>query len=379
MTGFRPFFLLALAHALIAIGLWAAMLGGVLPTGLNRSVLWHAHEMLYGFAPAVVAGFLLTAVPHWTGTRSLGGWPLAGLAVLWLLGRIGAWNGATPPSPFGPAELLALAFLPVLAATVAVPILRTRNRRNYGIPALVLALFAGQLLFLVGHRPAQAGTLTLDAYLVLMLVIGGRITPLFTRNALQRAGRRSDDIGAPAGLDRIALAAVLATLALAHLDAPLRWVAIAALAAGALQLVRLPFWQGHRALADPLVAVLHLGHAWIAATFLLRGYALLDPGIPNRAWIHAAGIGAMGTLILGVMTRVTLGHTGRPLVVPRTAWLALAAITAAALARVGVAVTLLPRSPWLELSAAAWVLAFALFGLFCTGKLLTERVDGRPG
>lgn len=380
-TGFRPFFLLAFAHAAVTVTLWGAMFGGLLPATLARTPLWHAHEMLFGFAPAVVAGFLLTAVPHWTSTRALSGPLLVGLTVLWLIGRGTAW--AMDPMVAGAADpLLAvptLAFLPALAVTIATPILRSGNHRNLAMPALLLGLFACQLLFVLGGRPLRGAALALDLYLLMMLVIGGRITPLFTRNWLKRTGRPAKDVGAPVRLDRAALLAVLVTIGLSQTDVPLMWIAWASLIAGALQLARLPYWRGWRTIRDPLVLVLHVGHAWIAATFLLRGFALLAPGTPNRAWVHAAGVGAMGTLIVGVMTRVTLGHTGRPLRVPWPAWIALAAITAAAVTRVLVGTTAIPRSPWLEVSASSWIVAFALFGLFCVPKLLQPRVDGQPG
>lgn len=380
-TGFRPFFLLAFAHAAVTVALWGVMLGGRLPVTLARTPLWHAHEMLFGFAPAVVAGFLLTAVPHWTSTRALSGPLLVALSALWLLGRGAAW--AMDPMIAGSSEWLwalpSLAFLPTLAIALATPIVRSGNHRNLVMPALLLGLFACQLLFELGGRPLRGATLALDLYLLMMLVIGGRITPLFTRNWLTRNGQPAGNVGAPVELDRIALLAVVVTVVLAQTDVPLQWIAWSSLIAGALQLARLPYWRGLRARRDPLVLVLHLGHAWIATAFLLRGFALLASGVPNRAWVHAAGVGAMGTLIVGMMTRVTLGHTGRPLAVPSPAWIALAAITTAAVSRVLVGMTAIPRSPWLEASALTWVIAFALFGLFCVPKLLQPRVDGRPG
>ncbi|MBY6204990.1 NnrS family protein [Halomonas denitrificans] len=377
-TGFRPFFLLAAVHAVASIALWAAMIAGVLPPAAEPTVFWHVHEMLFGFTPAVVAGFLLTAVPNWTSTAPLSGRWLALLVAAWLAGRVATWN-LVPGTLHTIAVLGALLFLPALAVAVARPILGEGNRRNYAMPVLLLVLAGAQAMFLIGDHPVRAETLALDIYLVMLLVVGGRITPLFTRNWLKRNGLPADDVGSPMPLDRIALAAVLVAAALAQFDVPLRLVGTACLAAAALQAARLPFWRGWRALRDPLVVVLHLGHAWIVLALLLRGGGLMTAGIPNRAWMHALGIGAMGTLIIGVMARVTLGHTGRPLQVSGLTAFAFGGISLAALLRTLVAVGTLPRDPVLEASALAWIVAFLLFGLSFYRPLTRPRVDGRPG
>ncbi len=377
-TGFRPFFLLAAGHAVLSIALWAAMVAGFLPPALEPTVHWHVHEMLFGFTPAVVAGFLLTAVPNWTSTAPLSGRWLVVLIVAWLAGRVGAWN-LGPGTTNAATVLSALLFLPALAVAIARPILARANRRNYAMPILLLILAGAQALFLVGGHPVRAETLALDIYLVMLLVVGGRITPLFTRNWLKRNDQPADDVGSPVVLDRAALAAVLLAAGLAQADVPLRLVGAACVAAALLQALRIPFWRGWRALSDPLVAVLHVGHAWIVAALLLRGAGLMTAGIPNRAWMHALGIGAMGTLIIGVMARVTLGHTGRVLQVSRITAFAFGCVSLAALLRTLVAIGTLPRDPVLEASALAWVVAFALFGLSFYGPLTRPRVDGRPG
>lgn len=379
--GFRTFFLMATAHALLGMGAWLAMLLGILPSAMSRSIVWHVHEMLFGFVPAVIAGFLLTAVPKWTASQAISGRGLQGLVALWLLARVAGWFVVPGQFQGWPllANLVTWSFLPVLAAVVALPILRAGNARNYGVIAVLFVLSACHGLFLYGGYVVRAETLALDLYMILMLIVGGRITPAFTRNWLDRRQLRSDDVAVPVWLERSFWIAVLAVFAGQQIGVDIVLQAALCLLAGSLLLVRLFFWRGHRVVSDALLSVLHLGHIWIAVALLLRAACLLSMSIPNRAWMHAMAIGAMGTLILGVMARVTLGHTGRELRMPDLAWSLFASITVAAVLRTLSAVGWVSRSPALELSALAWMIAFAAFGVFFGPMLTKPRVDGRPG
>jgi uncharacterized protein involved in response to NO len=380
-TGFRPFFLLATAHAVLSMGVWLAMLTGALPAALSRPIVWHVHEMLFGFVPAVIAGFLLTAVPKWTASPAASGAGLKGLVALWLLGRVAGWF--VVPGQFqggqAVAAIVSASFLPVLAVVVAIPILKAGQGRNYSVPAVLLVLAACQGLFLHGGYMVRAETLALDLYMILLLIVGGRITPAFTRNWLNRQQRPAHDIVVLVGLERAFWVTIMAVVVGQQIGLGFLAQAILCLLAGPLLLARLWFWRGYRVLSDTLLSVLHIGHLWIAAALLLRAAGLLSMAIPHRAWMHALAIGAMGTLILGVMARVTLGHTGRELKMPPLAWTVFLAITAAAVLRTFSASGWIARSPALESSAVAWLLAFTLFAVFFSPMLVKARVDGRPG
>lgn len=379
--GFRVFFLSAAAYAVLIVAGWLGVLIFGWPLAGRLPMAWHAHEMIYGVVAAAIAGFLLTAVPNWTGTGRIHGSTLFALWLLWLAGRAGYW--LADPAAGGPAAGLAmvldLAFLPALAIAVAVPIVRSGNRRNLIMIALLSALFATNLWHhsLDLTRPADA--LALDMITLLMIVIGGRITPAFTRNWMMHNGMDASRVVSTRWLElaSIALVVVLATTAAAGAPGP--WLAVLAIGAGLCNLARLAQWQGWRTLRDPLVWVLHLGYAWIGIALLLRGIGAALPSVPDAAWLHAIGIGAMGTLILGVMARVSLGHTGRPLALPRSASAIFALITLAAVARVGTAAAWLPRSPALEIAAAAWIAAFVHFLFLYVPILLAPRADGKPG
>lgn len=379
--GFRPFFLLATVHALVSMGVWLAMLVGWLPASMSRTIFWHIHEMLFGFAPAVIAGFLLTAVPKWTSSPPVSGRGLLGLVALWLLARLAGWF--VVPGQFQGwtllAHLVTWSFLPVLAVVVTIPILRAAKARNYGVPAVLFVLAACHGLFLFGGYFVRAETLALDLYMLLMLIIGGRITPAFTRNWLNRRQLRSGDIAVPACVEHVFWIAILALVIAQQIGVGFVLQSLLCLLAGFLLLARLWFWRGYRAMSDILLSVLHLGHLWIATALLLRAAGWWSMAIPNRAWMHAMAIGAMGTLILGMMPRVTLGHTGRALIMPRWGWGIFASITAAAFLRTLSATGVTPRSPWLEFSAVFWLLAFAGFAVFFWPKLFKPRVDGLAG
>lgn len=382
--GFRPFFLLAGIYAIVpsSVLLWA-LAAGQWPDSALPLFAWHGHEMLFGFVAAAIAGFLLTAVPTWTGTIAISGFPLIGLVMLWLAGR--AAMSPWAPSTSILAQAVSLAFFPALAATIAVPLIRTSNLRNLPFIFLLAILFVGELGFHARYDNWLDGLaidglrLTINTVALMIVIVGGRITPAFTRNALT-AMQRSVTIRSRPLLDRAAILAVVAVLLGDLVAINAAWTGwLAALAAGLLTL-RLSGWGGLRTLDIPLLWILHLGTAWLAVAFALKGLWLLAGISWAQHWMHAFTAGAFGTMILGVMTRVALGHTGRPLRVSRLVVVSYGLVSAAALTRV--------FGPWLAptlyvqvlaISIAAWVAAFLIFLAGYAPILLRPRPDGRAG
>ncbi|GAB4236128.1 MAG: NnrS family protein [Kiloniellaceae bacterium] len=363
--GFRPFFLAAGLWGLAALPLWLLMFQGAveLPS-VFAPMAWHAHEMIFGVAGAVVAGFLLTAIPNWTGRLPLQGLPLALLFALWLLGRLamavsGAIGGLT-------AAGLDLAFLVALLAVALREILAGRNWRNLPLMAALGLLIAANLMtHLEATELASTGALGkrlgIAVLVLLVCLIGGRIIPSFTRNWL--AKRDATALPAPFGtFDKVSLlttaAALVAWVALPEQAA----VGALLLLAGFLHLLRLGRWQPFQTLSEPLVWSLHLGFLWVPLGLLLLGLALVLPAwLPATAGLHALTAGAIGGMTLAVMTRATLGHSGRALTADGVTAVIYLAVAAAALLRVAAAV--LP-SAYVELlwgSGLAWSLAFGLF------------------
>lgn len=309
--GFRPFFLLGALHAGLAVPLWLWLYrAGVAPPGPFDGMQWHAHEMLFGYLAAVIAGFVLTAVPNWTGRLPLSGWPLAGLVMLWLLGRV----ACVAVGNLWLAAALDLLFPVALAAAVWREVIAGRNWRNAPVAA-ILSLFAtasaaqhGEALaFLPQGLGIRIG---LGAGMVLIALIGGRVVPSFTRNWLAKQGHPA--LPASSGLiDKAALAATGAGV-LAWIVAPeVPGTGILLVLAGMLLLLRLARWRGVATWREPIVLVLHAGYGWIGLGVTLLGISALWPGVPANAALHALTAGAMGTMTLAVMTRASLGHTGR--------------------------------------------------------------------
>ncbi len=378
-VGFRPFFLGAGLWAAGAVALWLAQLAGwpALPSAFDP-IAWHAHEMLFGYVTAVIAGFLLTAIPNWTGRLPVCGRQLGGLFALWCAGRVAigvsAWIGPAP------AAALDLAFPAALCAVVLREIAAGGNWRNLPVAAIVAVLAASNGLVhleVLGLAPTQylgadlGLRLGIAAVAVLIMLVGGRVVPSFTRNWLAKRGEAV--LPRPFGrLDRLAVAATVAA-GLAWTFAPEAPASGAlALLAAALGGARLAGWRGHRTRAEPLVWVLHLGYAWLVAGFALLGAAVLVPALPQSAALHALTAGAMGTMTLAIMTRATLGHSGRALTAgPGTAAI-YALVGAAALMRVLAPLTALDAALLFGLSGLAWIGAFALF-VILYGPLLVGR------
>ena len=378
--GYRPFFTSAALWALVALALWLCALSGALTLPTEFSPLaWHRHEMLFGFVGAVIAGFLLTAIPNWTGRLPIAGGPLASLFGLWLAARAAVLFSAQ----VGPlvAALLDVGFYVILAALAAREVLAARNR-NFPVVILVL-LFA--IANALDHAAAagmigdeEVGARAAIAIVIVMIsLIGGRVVPSFTRNWLVKQGAQRGLPTQPGRFDMIAIAATALAMAgwlIAPFDTSVGYLMVLA---AALQAFRLTRWSGVRAWRDPLVLVLHVGYAWVPVGLCLLGLSIVGTAVIRSGAIHALTAGAMATMILAVMTRATLGHTGRELKAGAATSLIYVLVTIGALGRV--AAPLLPMDYILaiRLSGIAWGGAFLLFLLVYGPKLIGPRPDGR--
>ncbi|HEY6825129.1 MAG TPA: NnrS family protein [Steroidobacteraceae bacterium] len=381
--GFRPLFLLAGVGALLLVPAWALDFAfGVSPGSGWPPTLWHAHEMLFGFIASAVGGFLLTAVPSWTGQKGFAGQPLMVLTALWLAARIMIASSSLWP-PLLPAAV-DLAFIPALGVLIAGPLLRSRNRNTPLLLVLAL-LWLADLTFHVGlaHRDAplalHALLIGIDVMLVMVTVIGGRIVPAFTAAALRSRGGEGAVTSRP-GATAAAVAAMIA-VTLGDLAVPdSRLAGMLAAAAAVIQAWRLTQWAGLRTLRQPIVWVLHLAYLWLPLGLGLKSIALLEGAAFSAFWLHALTIGVLSTMILAVMTRAALGHTGRPLVVHPVTALSYALLTGAALVRVfGLALLPLSYPLVILLAALLWTAAFLLFVVVYAPILCRARADGKPG
>lgn len=374
---FRPFFILAGASAVVLIALWAwAYSQGEVAANYYGYIGWHSHEMLFGYASAVIAGFLLTAARNWTGVQTLRGFWLGALALLWLLGRI------TPFMNFLPQWLVAVidvSFLPLFAVALLLPLLRGEHYKSLMFVAIALGLALGNALVHAeqlgfGAGLAQRGVY-LAMYMVLLIVVimGGRVIPFFTEKAVNGFSRREWR-----WIERSAPPALL-VLALCVLFAPgSGLVALAAAVAALLHGWRLAGWYSRGIWRVPLLWVLHLGYAWLVIGLLLTALAALGVFAPLLA-LHALTIGAIGGLTLGMMARVALGHTGRPLQPPRPVPWAFALLYLAALMRVFLPLLLPDYALTVTLASTLWVAAFVLFTVAYLPLLLRPRLDGQAG
>ncbi len=373
---FRPFFLAASLWAALARALWIVLFvtGAVLPSRFDP-LTWHIHEMLFGFVMAAIAGFMLTAIPNWTGRRPIQGLPLAGLIVLWLLGRVACLFSVL--IPFWLAAAIDLAFPGVLFLVVAREIVVARDWRNLAIPAPIAVLGLADLLIYLenadlGVSAGLGWRLGLAAIVMLMSVIGGRIIPNFTRNWLVKRGVATGP-GVHGLIDRAALGALHAGLLGWAIFPAFRPLGALLLLAAALNLCRLARWRGSATLSEPLLAILHLGYLWIVVGAALLGVSILTNTVPEAEAIHALTAGAIGTMVIAVMTRVARGHTGRLLQADRVTTLIYLTISAAAVARVVAAVAGGSSILLLSISAVLWIMGFALFAVSYGPMLLSAR------
>ncbi len=373
--GFRPFFLLASVFAALSIGLWALQFAGWLGRPYLQGPLWHAHEMLFGFAFAVVVGFLLTAGKNWTNRPTLSGAPLSALVLLWLAGRV------LVLTPFAVIAAIVNVTFPLAAAlALAVPFIASRNRRNYFFLALLLLVAAAELavhlaqLGLVDLPPWIGIQLGLDILLFVMAVMAGRIIPLFTNSGVPGADARKH-----VAVERVALGALLALLIADA--APLHGVLLMAIAGvgASAHLVRLTLWHPWKTLRVPLVWALHVAYAWIPVHLALRALAEAGRVAPSVA-THALTVGAAGGLIVAMMTRISRGHTGHPLRADGADVACYLLVLAAAAIRVFVPLVDATLTIAAVLgSAALWSAGFGLFAVRYGPMLVRPRIDGRPG
>jgi uncharacterized protein involved in response to NO len=359
--GFRPFFLLGAVYSALSILVWLPVYFGdmTVPTAFTPRD-WHIHEMLYGYLTAIIAGFLLTAIPNWTGRLPLRGTPLLVLVLIWIAGRVAV--GLSGLIGARVAAVVDASFLIVLAAAVAREIIAGRNWRNMIVLTPLAVLACGNVAFHIEAMSSSADMsvkIGVVAVLTLIMVIGGRVVPSFTRNWLARQGagrlpqpfNRYDTMSIVMSVLALLLWMVLSTGAV---------VGIALIGAALLQSVRLARWAGERTLTDRLVLILHVGYAFVPLGFVLSGLAAFD-FVPPSAGLHAWMSGAAGTMTLAIMTRATLGHTGRALVAGPMTQAIYGFVIAASLARIAAA--LLPDfdPALLYVAAAAWVTAYGLF------------------
>lgn len=374
--GFRPFYLLAALLAALGVPLWTAEYFGLLPAGgYATGVVWHAHEMVFGFAVAVITGFLLTAARNWTGLPTPAYGPLAALAALWLAGRVLMVSG-----PGWLAAAVDVAFLPAVAVALWLPLQRSRNRNRFFV-ALLLVLALANLGFhlaqagRIGISPLMPVRFALCLVVIIVTIMAGRVIPSFTQNAIPTARIRHNRM-----LDLAAIWVTALGLGTELMDAPAAIVAPLCLAAAGLQAARLWMWDPWCTRYRPILWILHLSYAWIPAGLLLMGLAVLTVAVPGVLADHALSVGAVGGMIIGMITRTARGHSGRPLQVNRPEVAAYVLVHLAAVIRV-----LLPLA-WpagyalaVSASGALWSAAFLLYLIVYVPLLSQPRLDGKPG
>lgn len=378
-AGFRPFFLLSGLYAGVVLPLWLALYVGVMPQFGLAPLLWHGHEMIFGFVVAAISGFLLTAVPNWTNSRPVTGAALAGLVLLWLAGR-----AAVLASAYLPLWLVAvvdLAYLPLLGVALAAPLIAAGRWRNIAFLFLLLLLFVGNLLVygevLFHWDSGIAGLhLAIMAVALIVAVVGGRIVPSFTANWLRLTGRPVMTMPLP-WLERAAVLSLAAVGAAVVLIPHNILTGALALLAAVIHTIRLSRWHGLKTLTHPILWVLHLGYLALVLGLVLVAVSTVWPPLTLAVALHALTAGCFGLMILGMMSRVSLGHTGRELRV--SGWI----VTAYVFVAVGTVLRLIAplfdraQIPLLHSGGSLWALAFLIFVIVYTPILLAPRPDGR--
>jgi uncharacterized protein involved in response to NO len=379
--GFRPFFLAAGVWGAAAMGLWIGLMSGrwTFATGYG-AVAWHAHEFLFGYVSAVLCGFLLTAIPNWTGRLPLQGGPLLALFALWMAGRVAMFA----IDRIGASGAVAIdgAFLIVLGLVILREIVVGRNWRNLPVVLLALVLAGANILFhietLAFGLPDIGIRVACAVIIGLIMLVGGRITPSFTRNWLAR--QNSSKLPAPIGrFDHVSLA--LAGVALLSWIGMPGWrsTGVLLMAAAVVQAGRLARWAGERTWREPIVFILHLGYAFVPLGALILAASILWPdAMPRSGALHAWTTGAIGVMTIAVMTRATRGHTGRAIVSTPATTVIYGAIIASALARI--TAPLLQSAYWdvLLVASTAWIVAFAGFVLVYGPMLCRKSRSGSP-
>lgn len=373
--GFRPFYLLASVFAALSIPLWALQFSGKLGHPYLAGPLWHAHEMVFGFTLAVIVGFLFTAGRNWSSQPTPTGWTLAALAALWVAGRI------LVLTPYGVAAAAVNVAFPLLAAVaLAIPFVKAGSRRNYFFVGLLVVLSAASGVVHLSQLGAvdlpafPAIAVALDVVLFIVAVMGGRVIPMFTNNGVPAAGA----IRRPA-VEKAALGLVLATLAADAAGIKGSVLVVLTSAAAIAHAWRWLLWQPWKTRSVPLVWVLQLAYAWIPVHLALRALAELGLVTSSTA-AHALTVGAVGGLVIGMITRTARGHTARPLRADRFDTACYVLVLLAALVRVGVPLTAPAQTVLAVLcSAALWSAGFGLYAIRYWSVLSRPRLDGRPG
>lgn len=379
-AGFRPFFFLGPLWAIVVVALWIQALAGTitLPTAFDP-LSWHRHEMLFGFLGAVIAGFLMTAIPNWTGRLPIAGWRLAALATIWIAARLAILFSLSVGSVV--AMLIEAAFLLTLAGACAREVLIAKNRNIPVVGVVLLFAVAATVdhLEALGFLPTEGlgwrGGFAL--ILVLVTLIGGRIIPSFTANWLIKQGQARLPRQATT-FDHFTIAVAAVALGCWAFQVAAGLTAALLFTAGLLQVARLARWGGWRTKREPLVFILHLSYAWLPIGLLLLGLSIADDDVSVTAGIHALSAGAMASMVLAVMTRATLGHTGRELHADRG--------TVAIYTLVNCGAALRVTAPWMpfdylqliKVAGSLWGAAFLLFLALYAPKLLGPRPDGKP-
>lgn len=377
--GFRPFYTLAAAFAVIAIGLWLVSFTGMAQfSGDLQGVFWHSHEMVFGFVAAVITGFLFTAVRNWTGLPTPTGVSLGLIALVWIAGRVLPATGLA-----GLGVILDLLFLPLITIGVAIPIFRSGNKRNYKVVALVatMAILHFVLhLALGGELPGWLSRSSLfaviDVIAILFAVVGGRVIPAFTRNAVRGSDPVHKQWLEVSAFGLLLLLAV-ATLVGGGMALPSRTLVVLAFLAAAAHAFRLAYWQPGATLNNPLLWMMPVAYSWLPVALLLRGLSGLAIVSPS-AWIHALTAGAFTSLMVAMMMRSTLGHTGRTLDASKADVLIFLMLQLAAICRVLAGIVADHRTMTI-IAGVLWIVAFAVFLVRYVPMLVSRRADGKPG
>lgn len=373
--GFRPFFLLAALYAVLTMLVWGGFYAGMVvpPPVFIDPIDWHAHEMIFGFTVAVVAGFLLTAVANWTGGAPVRQIHLLSLCLIWVAGRVVV--NVDLGLPGWAVHGVSALFVPALVVSLAIPLIRHRNMRNFIFMGLLGVLFACALWFAVGTGGRAPFYLALVMILMMISLVGGRIIPAFTVAALRRRGdivfqtdQRGMDVAALLSLAATGLCLILPVTGI-----------LLALCAGVAVIVhgaRMRHYHTRKALSDPMLWILHAGYLWLVVGLALLACAGLGLFSVSSV-LHALTAGCIGSMCLGMMCRVTLGHTGRGLDASRATVAAFALMQFSALTRLfGPALDAGNAGLWIVVSACAWAGCFALFLIVYTPFLLAPRPDG---
>lgn len=383
--GFRPFFLVSAFHALLMLPVFLMMMhGGMTEHPALDMLRWHIHEMLFGFIAAAIAGFVLTAVPNWTGQRGYAGWPLVCLFMLWCAARIALLPFLGLPLWFG--ALCDLMFMPSLLACIIPSLIIARNQRNYTIAGMLAFYWLANILCwgdIIGDAATwyRGVDLGFDAVLLLIVVIGGRIVPSFTSSSLHRRGI---DLNIKVGtlLDRCSVSLILILSFLHQLSDNNTIIGVVTIMAALAHFFRLRQWHSFKTLHEPLLWILHIAYLWIPIALTLHALSLLADISFASAWRHAFSIGCFSTMIFAIMCRAALGHTGRPLQLARPMVFSFYALIAAGIIRVFIAPLMRGSDnyPWFLATAGfLWCVAFGLYCIVYTPILLRPRIDGRPG